>query len=169
MDPDLVSTDSFFGDSLLAEIGVKLNAFDEMLFVSIAVFEQERQSLSLQGPTNNQATRSEGFEFEVRGLVAEGFSVAAVYSNYEISVFEEGGYTFTYLGVSNFPDVEPDKVVEVIDYEHTIFTQSTLEGQDDLQGLQGSNNTYYTGAHLGFGFHEDGLQSALRVVKWING
>ena len=107
VDPDLVSTDSFLGDSLLAEIGVKLNAFDEKLFVTVAVFEQERQSLSLQGPTNNQATRSEGFEFEARGLVAEGFSVALVYSNYEISVFEEGGYTFTYLGASNFPDVEP--------------------------------------------------------------
>ena len=72
VDPDLVSTDSFLGDSLLAEIGVKLNAFDEKLFVTVAVFEQERQSLSLQGPTNNQATRSEGFEFEARGLVAEG-------------------------------------------------------------------------------------------------
>ena len=80
VDPDLVSTDSFLGDSLLAEIGVKLNAFDEKLFVTVAVFEQERQSLSLQGPTNNQATRSEGFEFEARGLVAEGFSVALVYS-----------------------------------------------------------------------------------------
>mgnify|MGYP001163890785 FL=1 len=106
VDPDLISTDSFLGDSLLAEIGVKMNAFDEKLFVTLAVFEQERQSLSLQGPTNNQATRSQGFELEARGLVADGFTVALVYSNYEISVFEEGGYTFTYLGASNLPDVE---------------------------------------------------------------
>ena len=74
-----------------------------------------------------------------------------------------------FVSIGDFPNIEPDKVVDVIDYEHPIFTQSTLEGQDDLQDLQGSNNTYHTGAHLGFGFHEDGLQSALRVVKWING
>ena len=74
-----------------------------------------------------------------------------------------------FVSIGDFPNIEPGKVVEVIDYEHPIFTQSTMEGQDDLQDLQGSNNTYYTGAHLGFGFHEDGLQSALRVVKWING
>ena len=37
VDPDLVSTDSFLGDSLLAEIGVKLNAFDEKLFVTVCV------------------------------------------------------------------------------------------------------------------------------------
>ena len=74
-----------------------------------------------------------------------------------------------FVSIGDFPNIEQDKVVQVIDYEHPIFTQSTLGGQDDLQGLQGSNNTYYTGAHLGFGFHEDGLQSALRVVKWING
>ena len=68
-----------------------------------------------------------------------------------------------------FPTIEKDKMVQVIDYEHPVFTQSTLEGQAELHALQGSDNTYYAGAHLGFGFHEDGLQSALRVIKWING
>ena len=60
-------------------------------------------------------------------------------------------------------------MVELIDYKHPVFTQSTLEGQAELHALQGLDNTYYAGAHLGFGFHEDGLQSALRVVNWING
>ena len=74
-----------------------------------------------------------------------------------------------FVSIGDFPNIEQDKVVEVIDYEHPVFTQSTLEGQAELHALQGSDNTYYAGAHLGFGFHEDGLQSALRVVKWING
>ena len=105
------------------------------------MFEQERQSLSLQGPTNNQATRSEGFEFEARGLVAEGFSVALVYSNYEISVFEEGGYTFTYLGASNFPDVEPADLfggiigaeVHVDDWSPRGGFQNSLGGSQPLK------------------------------------
>ena len=74
-----------------------------------------------------------------------------------------------FVSIGDFPNIKQDKVVEVIDYEHPVFTQSTLEGQAELHALQGSDNTYYAGAHLGFGFHEDGLQSALRVVKWING
>ena len=74
-----------------------------------------------------------------------------------------------FVSIGDFPDIHSDKIVKSINYEHPIFTDSTLQGQCELQALQGFNNTYYAGAYLGFGFHEDGLQSALRVVKRING
>ena len=74
-----------------------------------------------------------------------------------------------FVSIGDFPSIDSNKVVTSIDYEHPIFTHSTLLGQSELQALQGSNNTYFAGAHLGFGFHEDGLQSALSVVKRING
>ena len=51
-----------------------------------------------------------------------------------------------------FQILSRSKVVAVIDYEHPVFTQSTLEGQAELHALQGLDNTYYAGAHLGFGF-----------------
>ncbi len=74
-----------------------------------------------------------------------------------------------FVTIGEFPSIDSSKLLEEINYQHPIFTESTLKGQQELQALQGLNSTYYTGAHLGYGFHEDGLQSALRVVKDING
>tara|TARA_X000000368_G_scaffold202449_1_gene159807 strand:- start:2174 stop:4750 length:2577 start_codon:yes stop_codon:yes gene_type:complete len=110
VDPGLVSTDSFLGDSVLSELGLKVDAYENRLFLAFSLFEQERQSLSLQGPTNNQATRAKGFEVEVRGVPLEGFSFAWSYSNFNIWVQEPSGYTFTYLGASNLSNVDPSTV-----------------------------------------------------------
>ena len=40
--------------------------------------------------------------------------------------------------------------------------------QEKINKIQGLNNTYYAGAHLGYGFHEDGLTSALKVSNIID-
>ena len=110
VDPGLVSADSFLGDSIFSELGLKLDAYENRLFLALSLFEQERQSLSVQGPTNNQATRAEGFEVEVRGVPVEGFSFSWTYSNFNIWVQEPDGYTFTYLGASNLINVDPSTV-----------------------------------------------------------
>lgn len=69
------------------------------------------------------------------------------------------------------PDREPDpaKVAQTIDYEHPIFDQAALKAQQDLWALQGTNRTWYCGAYLGYGFHEDGLQSGLAVAELLGG
>jgi len=53
-------------------------------------------------------------------------------------------------------------------YEHPIFSLNTLQSQKDISQIQGLNNTYYVGSYLGYGFHEDGVQSALKVCKKLN-
>jgi predicted NAD/FAD-binding protein len=42
-----------------------------------------------------------------------------------------------------------------------------MTAQSQLHHIQGVNRTWFCGAWCGFGFHEDGLQSALRVCKQI--
>jgi predicted NAD/FAD-binding protein len=42
-----------------------------------------------------------------------------------------------------------------------------MRAQNDLPLIQGVNRTWFCGAWCGFGFHEDGLQSALKVCKQI--
>ena len=37
--------------------------------------------------------------------------------------------------------------------------------QSKIKELQGVNNTFFCGAYHGFGFHEDGIQSAAYVAK----
>lgn len=50
-------------------------------------------------------------------------------------------------------------------YEHPIFSINALKSQKNIGQIQGLNNTYYAGSYLGYGFHEDGIQSALKICK----
>jgi predicted NAD/FAD-binding protein len=50
------------------------------------------------------------------------------------------------------------------DYDHPIFDQHAIDAQSGLASIQGHNRTWYCGAWCGYGFHEDGLKSALRII-----
>ncbi len=39
--------------------------------------------------------------------------------------------------------------------------------QQEVNSLQGRNSVYFAGAWTGYGFHEDGLKSALRVARLL--
>jgi predicted NAD/FAD-binding protein len=57
-----------------------------------------------------------------------------------------------------------DKVFGHYRYDHPQFDADALQAQVDLPSVQGSHRAWFCGAWAGYGFHEDGLQSALRVV-----
>jgi predicted NAD/FAD-binding protein len=52
-------------------------------------------------------------------------------------------------------------------FEHPIFDHAAMEAQRRIWAIQGQRNTFYCGAHLGAGFHEDGLQSGLAVAEML--
>ena len=56
------------------------------------------------------------------------------------------------------------KVLARMDYHHPIYTTQTLASQQRKGEIDGVNNTYYCGAYWGFGFHEDGVRSAVDVA-----
>jgi predicted NAD/FAD-binding protein len=49
-------------------------------------------------------------------------------------------------------------------YTHPILDRPALAAQSAVAALNGTRHTYFCGAHLRYGFHEDGVQSALAVV-----
>ena len=49
-------------------------------------------------------------------------------------------------------------------YAHPVFDQRAVDAQSGLARIQGRGNTWFAGAYLGYGFHEDGLQSGLNVA-----
>ncbi|MDG1438826.1 MAG: hypothetical protein P8P98_07585, partial [Emcibacteraceae bacterium] len=51
------------------------------------------------------------------------------------------------------------------EYEHPIFDLATLDAQKKLLNIMGHRNIWYAGAHFGYGFHEDGLQSGLFAAE----
>ena len=67
------------------------------------------------------------------------------------------------------PPVEPQPstVLAEFQYWHPLLNQAAISAQKAITGVQGKNQTYYAGAWLKNGFHEDGLSSALNVVELI--
>lgn len=60
---------------------------------------------------------------------------------------------------------QPESVFAKFEYAHPVFDQKAIDTQRDLSQIQGKNKAWFAGAWTGYGFHEDGLKSALRVVK----
>ncbi|MCB1872698.1 MAG: FAD-dependent oxidoreductase [Gammaproteobacteria bacterium] len=62
------------------------------------------------------------------------------------------------------PDMAPQGEIARFNYDHPIFDQAAIDAQADLGSIQGRNRTWFCGAWCGYGFHEDGLKSALRII-----
>jgi predicted NAD/FAD-binding protein len=52
-------------------------------------------------------------------------------------------------------------------FMHPVFDTAALQAQSALKAMQGNRHTWFCGAHLGHGFHEDGLVSALNVAAGL--
>ena len=65
------------------------------------------------------------------------------------------------------PHIEPDpaKVLGDYDYDHPLFDQAAIGAQAQLGAIQGVEHLWFCGAWAGYGFHEDGLASALAVAN----
>ena len=61
--------------------------------------------------------------------------------------------------------IAPDKVLRRILYQHPVYTTEAVAAQKRHGEISGINRTSYCGAYWGFGFHEDGVNSALAVCR----
>ncbi|HYI80704.1 MAG TPA: FAD-dependent oxidoreductase [Thermoleophilaceae bacterium] len=61
--------------------------------------------------------------------------------------------------------IDPEKVIEAIDYSHPVFTPEGVVAQRRHVEISGVDRTHYCGAYWGWGFHEDGLLSADRAIE----
>jgi predicted NAD/FAD-binding protein len=62
-------------------------------------------------------------------------------------------------------DIPEALIFDQAEFDHPVFDQAAIAAQAQIALLQGRRNTWFAGAHLGHGFHEDGLASAVRVAR----
>jgi predicted NAD/FAD-binding protein len=62
-------------------------------------------------------------------------------------------------------DIPEDLIFDQSEFDHPVFDPAAIAAQTQLAALQGLRNIWFAGAHLGHGFHEDGLASAVRVAR----
>ncbi|ODU98787.1 MAG: NAD/FAD-binding protein [Rubrivivax sp. SCN 70-15] len=61
--------------------------------------------------------------------------------------------------------IDPQRVIGRFDYSHPVFDLAAIQAQRGLPELQGRSHLWFCGAWTRYGFHEDGLSSALDVVE----
>ena len=67
--------------------------------------------------------------------------------------------------LNNSLAVDPNKVIKRITYHHPFFTSKAVAAQQRQAEINGTKRTYYCGAYWRFGFHEDGVVSALNALE----
>jgi predicted NAD/FAD-binding protein len=61
--------------------------------------------------------------------------------------------------------IDPDQIIRTMQYEHPVYMPEGVAAQSRHHEISGRNRTHYCGAYWGWGFHEDGVRSAQRVVR----
>jgi predicted NAD/FAD-binding protein len=60
--------------------------------------------------------------------------------------------------------IDPSRVLRRIDCEHPVYTRAGVAAQRRISEIS-ADRTHFCGAYWGWGFHEDGVNSALRVAR----
>jgi predicted NAD/FAD-binding protein len=62
-------------------------------------------------------------------------------------------------------EIDPAKVLRRFTYEHPVYTAEGVRAQSMHAEISGVRRTHYCGAYWGWGFHEDGVLSAIRACE----
>jgi uncharacterized protein len=61
--------------------------------------------------------------------------------------------------------IDPEKTIRTIPYAHPVYTRAGVAAQARHAEVSGPRRTHFCGAYWGWGFHEDGVVSAIRVAR----
>lgn len=85
---------------------------------------------------------------------------------YNMNILQRLDCEQTYCVTLNAEDaIDPEKIVQRFEYAHPQFSVAGMQAQGQWEKINGVNRTWYCGAYWANGFHEDGVNSALRVTE----
>ena len=59
--------------------------------------------------------------------------------------------------------IDPARILRRLQYRHPVYTLASVAAQARRPEIQGHRRTWFAGAYWGWGFHEDGVVSAVKV------
>lgn len=62
-------------------------------------------------------------------------------------------------------NIDPDKIIRRLQYDHPVYTTEGVAAQQRHREINGQRRTWYCGAYWRFGFHEDGVVSAMNTLR----
>ncbi len=74
-----------------------------------------------------------------------------------------------FVTLNRSEEIDPARVLRRFTYDHPTYTREGVAAQARHAEISGVRNTHYCGAYWGWGFHEDGVLSGLRVAERIAG
>jgi hypothetical protein len=63
--------------------------------------------------------------------------------------------------------IAPDRILRRMRYHHPLYTHAAVRAQRRKHEIQGMRRTWFAGAYWGWGFHEDGMRSAVDVANGL--
>ena len=70
-----------------------------------------------------------------------------------------------FLTLNPIVNIERNRIMKKVEFTHPFYDINTIKAQKYLTELQGVNNSWFCGSYFGYGFHEDGLKSAIDVAN----
>lgn len=88
---------------------------------------------------------------------------------YNMNILQKLKSPETFCVTINDPGlVDESKIIKKINYEHPLFTNESVSAQKKIKEINSNSRILFCGAYCGYGFHEDGIKSALDVCKEFN-
>ena len=73
-----------------------------------------------------------------------------------------------FLTLNPYFKIDESKVLKKVKFTHPYFDQSALNNQIKLNELQNKKDVLYCGSYFGYGFHEDGINSSIEMLKYLD-
>jgi predicted NAD/FAD-binding protein len=90
--------------------------------------------------------------------------VSVTYNMNILQNFQSAEETFC-VTLNRSHDIAPDKIIKKFEYAHPVFTLEAVAAQKRYDDIGNQNRSHFCGAYWFNGFHEDGVNSALRVTR----
>lgn len=115
-------------------------------------------------PRNRKAWAAWNYHIPKDGSRAVGLT----YNMNILQNFHQAPVTFC-VTLNRTEQINPAKVIARFNYAHPVFTAKGIEAQQAYHRIGNQNRSHFCGAYWFNGFHEDGVNSALRVVADLGG